>query len=273
MANNKVKYNVRKCYFAPVTFADDGTPTYETPIAMPGAVSLSLEANGEPENFYADGIAYFVINNNMGYDGDLELALIPEEFRIKALNEKLDDYGVLVENAERQLNHFALMFEFEGDQKAIRHVLYNCTASRPSMEGETTEDTKEPKPEKITIKATPLTSGIVKAKTGNTTATSQYNSWYTAVYMPTESFNVTPATLTIAPSASGTVTIDNAAGTVTAAVAKGGTTSTDLTVTVGTGTATIAASADATGAYNVTFSDAGTSPASTDTVTVTVSGS
>ena len=45
---------------------------------LPGSVSLSLDANGEPENFYADGIAYYVINNNMGYDGDLELALIPD---------------------------------------------------------------------------------------------------------------------------------------------------------------------------------------------------
>ena len=53
---------------------------------LPGSVSLSLDANGEPENFYADGIAYYVINNNMGYDGDLELALIPGTYRIITTN-------------------------------------------------------------------------------------------------------------------------------------------------------------------------------------------
>lgn len=37
----------------------------------------------------------------------------------------------------------------------------------------------------LTIKATPLASGIVKAKTGNTTDTTIYNDWYKAVYMPT----------------------------------------------------------------------------------------
>ena len=47
---------------------------------MPGAVSIALDPNGEPESFYADGIEYYIIANNMGYDGDLELALIPESF-------------------------------------------------------------------------------------------------------------------------------------------------------------------------------------------------
>ena len=47
------------------------------------------------DSFYADGIAYYVINNNMGYDGDLELALIPESFRTDVLREKLDAKGVL----------------------------------------------------------------------------------------------------------------------------------------------------------------------------------
>lgn len=27
--------------------------------------------NGEPESFYADGIEYYIIANNMGYDGDI----------------------------------------------------------------------------------------------------------------------------------------------------------------------------------------------------------
>lgn len=70
---------------------------------LPGSVSLSLDANGEPENFYADGIAYYVINNNMGYDGDLELALIPESFRTDVLREKLDAKGVLIENSDAEL--------------------------------------------------------------------------------------------------------------------------------------------------------------------------
>jgi len=64
-------------------------------------------------------------------------------------------------------------------------VLYNCSASRPGIEGKTNEDSKEVQTETLTIKATPLANGMVKAKTGNTTDATVYNDWYKAVYMPT----------------------------------------------------------------------------------------
>ncbi len=182
--NNKVKYNLKNAHYALLTIGEDGTVSYGNPTAIPGSVSISLDANGEPENFYADGIAYYVINNNMGYEGDLELALIPESFRTEILKEELDDNGVLIENAQVELESFALLFEFDGDQRHIRHVLYNCAASRPGIEGKTNEDTREVQTETLTIKATPLSSGLVKAKTGNTTDTTVYNDWYKAVYMP-----------------------------------------------------------------------------------------
>lgn len=184
--NNKVKYNLKNAHYALLTVAEDGSVTYGTPVSLPGSVSLSLDANGEPENFYADGIAYYIINNNMGYEGDLELALIPESFRTDVLNEKLDSKGVLIENSDVELASFALLFEFDGDVKHIRHVMYNCSASRPGIEGKTNEDTKEVQTETLTIKATPLSSGIVKAKTGNTTDETTYNDWYKTVYVPTD---------------------------------------------------------------------------------------
>ena len=185
MTKNKVKYNLKNAHYAMLKTGEDGTVTYDTPVALPGAVSISLSANGEPENFYADGVAYYVINNNMGYGGDLELALIPEDFRIAALNETLDDKKVLIENADSELNAFALLFEFDGDVRHIRHVLYNCSASRPGISGKTNEENREVQTETLTIKATPLASGVVKAKTGNETDTATYADWYKAVYMPT----------------------------------------------------------------------------------------
>ena len=71
MSDNKVKYNLKNTHYALLTYDQNGNPVYGTPVAMPGSVSISLDASGEPENFYADGIAYYVINNNMGYEGDL----------------------------------------------------------------------------------------------------------------------------------------------------------------------------------------------------------
>ncbi len=185
MPNNKVKFNLKNVHYALLTFDGEGLPVYAAPVAVPGAVSLSLDANGEPESFYADGGVYYVINNNMGYDGDLELAIIPESFRTDVLRETLDAKGVLIENSESNLAAFALLFEFDGDQKHIRHVLYNCAASRPGIEGKTVEESKEVQTETLTVKASPLPDGTVKAKTGDTTDAATYSGWYSAVYLPT----------------------------------------------------------------------------------------
>ena len=187
MANkkNKVKFNICNVHYALLQKADDGTVTFGTPVAMPGAVSLSLDPNGEPSVFYADGYAYYTINNNQGYEGDLELALVPESFRTDVLKESLDDNNVLVEDATVETGAFALLFEFDGDVKKIRHVLYNCTASRPSIESKTNEDKKDVQTEKLSIKARPMSDGYVKAKTGDSTTDTVYNNWYKSVYQPT----------------------------------------------------------------------------------------
>ena len=189
MANNKVKFGLKNVHYAPLTFSGS-TPSYDTPIPIPGAVNLSLSIKGEPENFYADDGVYFVINNNMGYEGDLEIALIPESFRTGPLGEILDANNVLVEQSDKQLAPFALLFEFDGDQKHIRHVMYNCTASRPSVEGGTKEESLEVKTETLSIKAAPLPDGKVKAKTGDSTDSTVYDSWYGSVYMAQASSNV-----------------------------------------------------------------------------------
>jgi phi13 family phage major tail protein len=189
---NKVKYNLKNVHAAKLTetTSDSGetTYTYASPKAIPGAVSISLDAEGDTSPFYADGIVYFRSVTNNGYSGDLEIALIPEWFRTEILQEALDANGVLVENSTvAESVKFALLFEFDGDVNAIRHVLYNCTASRPSIESETKEDTIEPGTEKLSITADPRSDGLVKARTGDTTDASSYAAWYKAVYTPAES--------------------------------------------------------------------------------------
>ncbi len=279
MSKNKVKFNLKNAHYAMLSIAEDGTVSYGTPVALPGAVSISLDANGEPENFYADGVAYYVINNNMGYDGDLELAIIPESFRVDALNETLDDNNVLVENANTELNSFALLFEFDGDVRHIRHVLYNCSASRPGIEGQTNEESRQVQTETLTIKATPLASGVVKAKTGDTTDSSTYNNWYNAVYMPADisgadvtlsALSIGALTLTPAfdsATTSYTVTTSNATNAVSA-------TATDpdagVVITVNGDSVTDGSSVtweDGTNAVVVTVSNGGSNKTYTVTVT------
>ena len=184
---NKVKFNISNVHYALLTINDDGEATFGTPVPIPGAVSLSLDPNGEPSNFYADNYVYYTISNNMGYEGDLEIAMVPESFRTDVLKELSDTNKVLVERANVEAASFALMFEFDGDVKKIRHVLYKCSAKRPKIESATKEEEIEVKTEVLTIKATPLANGYVKAKTGDSTTDTVYQNWYQSVYVPAES--------------------------------------------------------------------------------------
>lgn len=182
---NKVKYNLKNVHAAKLKKDTSGAFTYEVPKAIPGAVSISLDAEGESSPFYADGIVYFRSTANNGYSGDLEIALIPEWFRTEILKEELDKNGVLVEKVDvSETEKFALLFEFDGDINAIRHVLYNCSASRPSIESETKEDTIEPGTETLSLTADPREDGLVKSRTGDTTSAETYTSWYKNVYLP-----------------------------------------------------------------------------------------
>ena len=186
---NKVKFNLKNVHAAKLTeTVTEGVTTfsYATPKPIPGAVSISLDAEGESSPFYADGIVYFRSVTNNGYSGDLEMALVPEWFRTEILQEELDNKGVLIEKSDNKESvKFALLFEFDGDINCIRHVLYNCTSSRPSIESETKEDTIEPGTEKLTITADPRADGLVKARTGDTTDAATYAGWYQTVYVPT----------------------------------------------------------------------------------------
>lgn len=185
MPKNKVKFNLKNVYAAIAT-ESGGSYSYGAPVPIPGAVSMSLDAEGESSPFYADGIVYFRTVVNNGYSGDLEIALVPEWFREQVLQESKDTNGVFVENANiTDPVHFALLFEFDGDQKAIRHVLYNCSVSqRPSVASQTKEDSVEPVTETLSLSADPREDGLIKARSSSTTDSTTYNGWYNAVYVP-----------------------------------------------------------------------------------------
>lgn len=186
---NKIKYGIKNVYFAVATIASNGSATYSTPKALPGAVSLSLDPQGETNKFFADNIVYYTSVANNGYEGDLEVAKLNDDFLKDILGYAADTNGVLYEDANAPVVHFALMFQFEGDTHARRHVLYNCTATRPSVSGSTKEESIEPQTETVTITATTvynptLNKDVVKASVTPTEST-EYNAWNSAVYIVT----------------------------------------------------------------------------------------
>lgn len=187
---NKVKYGLSNVYYAVATIASNGTATYADPVAIPGAVSLSLSAQGENSPFYADNIKYYVTSSNTGYEGDVEFALLPDAFRTAVLGEATDTNGVIYEDAGASAVPFALLFQFEGDDKGTRHVMYNCTAKRPNVDGQTKEDSTTVKTETVTITCasvynSTLQKNIVKSRCLNdSTSATTYSGWFEEVYQP-----------------------------------------------------------------------------------------
>ena len=183
----KVKYGLKNCYYALATIADDGTATYGTPKRLPGAVALTMNPAGESTNFYADDSVYFSVAGANGYTGTLEIAMIPDSFREEALGETKVD-GVYIESGVGSSQPFALLFEFQSDENAIKHVLYNVTASRPSISGNTKGETVEVSTDTLnltaaTIHNAALNKDITKARVADDTAAA-YSTWYTSVYQP-----------------------------------------------------------------------------------------
>ena len=190
MSENKIKYGLKNVYAAVATIAANGTATYANPFAIPGAVNLSLDANGENTTFWADNVAYWIGNGNAGYTGDLEIARIPDKFKTDILGMIKDAKDVLVEDMNAPVVHFALLFQFEGDVKATKHVLYNCTCTRPQIAGSTKNESVEPQTETLNLAATSiynasLDKDIVKAEANGDSDSTTYNGWTSAVYQPT----------------------------------------------------------------------------------------
>ena len=163
MSDNKVKFGLSNVHIAKITEID-GQITYGTPFAMPGVKGLSADPEGDTTPFYADNIKYYIATSNQGYIGDLEIAITPEEFLTQILGQVKDTNGALFESADDINARFALMGEIEGDAKKRRFIYFDCTATRPSAEANTTEESKEPQTDTISISMSPRsTDKAIKA--------------------------------------------------------------------------------------------------------------
>lgn len=183
MPDNKVKFGLSNVHIAKIT-ETDGVITYGTPFAMPGARSLTADPEGETTPFYADNIKYYIATSNQGYTGDLEIAMLVKEFFTQILGQKEDTNGAIFESADDVNARFALMGEIDGDVKKRRFVYFDCTATRPSAEMNTVEESKEPQTDIISITMSPRsTDKAIKAVIEpNETNQAVYDTFFKKVY-------------------------------------------------------------------------------------------
>lgn len=183
-ADNKVHYALTNVYIATLEMdLETGTVAFGNPKRLLGAVSMDLSAQGDVIKLRADGMDYYVVNSNNGYQGELNIARIPDWFRSDILGNTITEKDkVLVEATTQEPKAFAMMFEFLGDVKGTRHVLYNCAASRPNIKGENKDNLKDPDTDTLSLTASPLQDGKVKASTTAETPEGVYNNWFQKVW-------------------------------------------------------------------------------------------
>lgn len=183
---NKIKYGLKKVHYAVQTeTVTEGVTSlsYGTFKPVPGAVNMTNAPVGETVEFYADDGVYFSENTNDGYDGNLEVALASDTFRVDVFGDTLDTNGALIENKDAKANKIALAFEFDGDKAQARHVLYSVSVARPNIDSSTRTNTKTPATESMAYRARPrVDNGNIKAKV--TKGTTGYETFFDTVYEP-----------------------------------------------------------------------------------------
>ena len=187
MADNKVYYGLDNVYIAFKT--DSG---YDTPIHVPGAVTLTTSAEGNQDVFYADNIPYVTFSTNSGYTGDIEFAYVPDAGLAEMYGWEIDNNGALVENSTGIPKSFALLYQVMGDQKARRCAFYNVSASRPGSSNSTTTESTDPDTQTLNVTMIPaqftegnVTRNVTKVAIERTTENATvYDGWFSEVYTP-----------------------------------------------------------------------------------------
>ena len=68
---NKVQFNLKNVAYAPLT-QENGAVNWGVPVMIPGAVTLTMDPQGDVTPFYADGIVYY---QSVANSGDCEWGL------------------------------------------------------------------------------------------------------------------------------------------------------------------------------------------------------
>ena len=176
-------------HYAVITYTA-GVPSWGTPVAVPGAVNLTLSKESGTTDFYADDTKYFHLASNNGYTGTLEMADFPAAMRTALWGQTVTATGkMLVEDVNAQPAEFALMFEINGDQTPERFCFFRCTADRPDVTGATKADSVEVQTQSCDLTVMPVIdpttsspiNGKVYYKTTEDTPTATYTGFFGAV--------------------------------------------------------------------------------------------
>lgn len=147
---NKVTFGLSNVHVGTWT-ESNGAVTLGAPLHIPGAVSWTPSQDSDQYTFYADNSAYWSSYSDGPIEGDLEMALFPDEFKTQFLGyATLTDGGLAqVKNATKP--NIFLCGEIEGDTEKRRFIFFNGTCGAINREYNTTEENKEVQTESVSM--------------------------------------------------------------------------------------------------------------------------
>lgn len=152
--NNKVEFGLSNLYIGTYTVAADSTVTLGTPYPQKGAVSMSLDAESDSNDFYADNVKYWSGFTDNGFTGSIEVAKFDTDFKTQFLGyQALTDGGVAQIKGATKPSVY-VCWQAEGDVEARRCIMYGVSLGAIAREYSTIEESKEPVTETIDITVT-----------------------------------------------------------------------------------------------------------------------
>lgn len=180
----KVTYGISNVYYAIIK----STGSYDTPKAMPGGVSLTVNptAGGTVIKSRLGNVPYNTDEEEVS--GSLVIASVPLAFLTDVFGISVDSNGAVVDKGRGKPVHFALLYQTEGDESdAKRVVWYDCTAQKPNYNIQTNAAGVTVTTDTLTLtmrrNAAKILRGYdVPLKAELTESDTGYNTFYNAVY-------------------------------------------------------------------------------------------
>ena len=138
----KVIYGLKNVHYA---IYDEKEKKYGDWKAIPGAVSLSADADTTQNDFYADDVVYATILASSKETGSIEFAAITDEMYKDLFGYATDETsGLTYQDTEPSIVTVALGYEVSGNEGKMRGVRYNVQFTDPSQSANTMTDSTNP---------------------------------------------------------------------------------------------------------------------------------
>lgn len=180
--SNKYSFNLKNVHYAVATVNESGELQHGDVKRLMGTTELTIELEQSSDKHFSEGLVYFVTTSSAGYKGELSIYDVDAEFEKEVLGFKEDTKKVQYETMYDQTKEIALLFEVDGNKKAVRHCLLRVKFSKPKYEYKTTTDKVDVPVLKLSYEGLSNEKGIGRIKTYEATDKTTYDNWFNAVY-------------------------------------------------------------------------------------------